>query len=180
MTISSAMSFEDAISATQSLLERREQTAIEDTEVEATVAELVATHNGARGFFVVYLTDSREFVETLNPIVASGLRNALEFTPALLVKNLAMSTVMEHIHRRDQNPDQAAQSAQVQRRTLALMKLLGFSYVKADVEGLWQALMTDTGTYAGFLKQRGYDAEHKAAIAQYLSTVYPEVMALKP
>jgi hypothetical protein len=177
MNISSAITFEEAITATQSLLDRRSQSAIEDPEVEATVAQLVATHNGARGFFVTYLTDPREWIDSLLSVVASALAQAPEIAPELLVKNLAMSTAMEITHRRSYNPDLAAQSAQVQQRTAALMNLLGFPYFKTEAEGLWQGVSAEAGSYVAFLKRWGYDAEQKMAIAQRLQATCPEVAA---
>jgi hypothetical protein len=178
--ITSDLTFVDAIALTQSLLEQRSQSVIEDAEVEASVAQLVATHNGARGFFVTYLTDSRELIDSLLPIVASALTQAPAIAPELLVKNLAMSTAMEITHRRNSNPDQAAQSAQVQQRTAALMNLLGFPYFKTEAEGLWQGVTTENGSYTAFLKRWGYDAEQKTAIAHSLQTVCPEVTAMTP
>jgi protein-disulfide isomerase-like protein with CxxC motif len=180
INISSAITFEEAIASAQSLLEQREQAVIEDAEFGAAVTELTATHHGARGFFVAYLTDSRELVDMLTPVVAAALQHSTEIPPELLVKNLAMSTAMEITHRRNQNPEQAAQSAQVQQRTAALMNLLGFPYFKADAEALWQAVTTEAGSYAAFLKRWGYDAEQKTAIAQSLQTVCPEVAAMTP
>jgi hypothetical protein len=178
MNISSAMSFEAAIAAAQSLLNQREQGGIEDAAFGAAVTELTATHNGARGFFVTYLTDSRGLVDTLIPVVAAALQHSTEIPPELLVKNLAMSTAMEITHRRSHNPEQAAQSAQVQQRTAALITLLGFPYVKAEAQGLWKSIATETGDYAAFLKRWGYDAEQKRAIAHSLQTVCPEVTAI--
>ncbi len=178
--IANAITFEDAIAFTQSLLDQREQATLQDVEFTAAVTELTATHNGARGFFVAYLTDSRELVDSLLPVVASALKQSPAIAPELLVKNLAMSTAMEITHRRNQNPDQAAQSAQVQQRTAALMDLLGFSYFKTEAEGLWQEVTTEAGSYAAFLKRWGYDAEQKTAIAQRLQAVCPEIAAALP
>jgi hypothetical protein len=178
--ISPDITFEEAIALTQSLLDQREQATLQDAEFEAAVTELTATHNGARGFFVAYLTDSRELIDSLLPVVASALQQSPAIAPELLVKNLAMSTAMEMTHRRNHNPDQAAQSAQVQQRTAVLMNLLGFPYFKADAESLWQAATTEAGSYTAFLKRWGYDAEQKTAIAQRLQAVCPEVAAVLP
>lgn len=178
--ITSDITFEDAIAFTQSLLDQREQATLQNAEFAAAVTELTTTHNGARGFFVSYLTDSRELIDSLLPVVASALKQSPAIAPELLVKNLAMSTAMEITHRRNQNSDQAVQSAQVQQRTAALMNLLGFSYFKTEAEGLWQGVTDEAGSYAAFLKRWGYDAEQKTAIAQRLQTVCPEVAAVSP
>jgi hypothetical protein len=176
--ITSDLTFEDAIALTQSLLQQREQATLQDAEFEAAVAQLVATHNGARGFFVTYLTDSRELIDSLLPVVASALVQAPAIAPELLVKNLAMSTAMEITHCRSSNPILAAQSAQVQQRTAALMTRLGFPYFKTEADGLWQGVTLEAGSYAAFLKKWGYDAEQREAIAQCLKAVCPEVEAV--
>jgi hypothetical protein len=178
--INSDITFEAAIALTQSLLQQRAQATLQDAEFEATVAQLVATHNGARGFFVTYLTDSRELINSLLPVVASALTQAPAIAPELLVKNLAMSTAMEITHRRNQNPDQAAQSARVQQRTAALMNLLGFPYFKTEAEGLWQGVTDEAGSYAAFLNKWGYDTEQKTAISQCLQAVCPEIAVVSP
>jgi hypothetical protein len=178
--ISPDITFEEAIALTQSLLDQREQATLQDAEFEAAATDLTATHNGARGFFVAYLTDSRELIDSLLPVVASALKQSPAIAPELLVKNLAMSTAMEITHRRNNSLDQAAQSAQVQKRTAALMNLLEFPYFKTDAESLWQAVTTEAGSYTAFLKRWGYDAEQKTAIAQRLQAVCPEVAAVLP
>jgi hypothetical protein len=178
--VSDSIPFEEAIALTQTLLSRAEQAAPDNAEVEATVTKLLATHNGARGFFVAYLTDSRAVVETLMAAVLPALQAAPAIASELLVKNLAMSTAMEITHRRNGDPHQAAQSAQVQRRTAALMEQLGFNYFKAEAEGLWQGVTTHVGPYTEFLKRWGYDPEQHQAIAHALQSVLPEVAAIAP
>jgi hypothetical protein len=173
--ISQAITFEEAINLTQSLLDQLEQSTLKASEFEEAVAKLIATHNGARGFFVAFLTDSRALIDTLIPTVIPALQSTPEIAPELLVKNLAMSTAMEITHHRNNNLDLAAQSAQVQCRTTALLEQLGFHYFKAEGEGLWQAVTENAGAYAAFLKRWGYDAEQKTAIAHQLQAVFPEV-----
>jgi hypothetical protein len=175
-----SITFEAAISLTQTLLNRVEQALLYPSEFGTTATQLLATPNGARGFFVTYLTDSRSLVETLMPAVLSALQTAPAIASELLVKNLAMSTAMEMTHRRNNSPDQAAQSAQVQRRTAALMEQLGFPYFQTEAEGLWQGVTTNAGPYAAFLKRWGYDPEQQQAIAQALQSVLPEVAATIP
>jgi hypothetical protein len=178
LEVPESITFEAAIALTQTLLNRAEQTALNSAEVETTATQLLATPNGARGFFVTYLTDSRPLVETLMPAVLQALQTAPAIASELLVKNLAMSTAMEMTHRRNNNPDLATQSAQVQRRTAALMEQLGFPYFQAEAEALWQGVTVNTGSYAPFLTRWGYDSEQQQAIAQALQSVLPEVAAI--
>ncbi len=178
MKVSDDITFDEAIFLTQSLLNQCEQATLQDSEFEAVVRALTATHNGARGFFVAYLTDSRELINSLLPVVASALQTSPAIAPELLVKNLAMSTAMEITHHRNHNPDQAAQSAQVQQRTAALMNQLGFPYFKAEAEGLWKGVTAEAGCYVAFLNRWGYDTEQRDAIAQHLQAICPNVAAV--
>lgn len=178
--IPSAITFEAAMTFTQSLLDQLEQSSLKVSEFESAAAKLLTTHPGARGFFVAYLTDSRALVDTLIPVVVSALQTTPEIAPELLIKNLAMSTAMEITHRRSNDLDLAAQSAQVQRRTAALIEQLGFDYVEAEAKGLWQGVTANAGAYTSFLKRWGYDAEQQSAIAQRLKFVCPEVGAIAP
>ncbi|WP_404787752.1 hypothetical protein [Altericista sp. CCNU0014] len=180
LEVPDSVTFEAAIALTQTLLDRAEQATPDPAEVETAVAKLLATHNGARGFFVAYLTDARALVEALVPAVLPALQTAPAAVSELLVKNLAMSAAMEIAHRRNNNPEQAAQSARVQRRTAALMEQLGFDYFKTDAEGLWQGIAANIGPYAAFLKRWGYDSEQQEAIAHQLRSVFPAVAATAP
>ena len=47
------MTFEDAIAYTENLLSRQD---LDDSQLESEIANLVQTANGARGFFVCFLT----------------------------------------------------------------------------------------------------------------------------
>ncbi|MCC3433131.1 MAG: hypothetical protein JGK08_25040, partial [Microcoleus sp. PH2017_04_SCI_O_A] len=54
---SESITFEGAIELTQSLLPQIEGSRLSEAQIEQAVASLVKTKNGARGFFVTYLTD---------------------------------------------------------------------------------------------------------------------------
>lgn len=173
--------FEAAIAFTQDLLTQQAQHAISDAEFGTTVTQLVATHNGARGFFVAYLTDTdHPNVDALMPVVVTALQPNGAIAAELLVKNLAMSTAMAITHTRNGHPELAQQSIQVQRRTAHLMRELGFAYCQPEAEALWHSLTRAEGTYATFLQKWGYDAEQQQAIAQQLQTVLPEVSHTAP
>ena len=91
---SESITFEGAIALTQSLLSEIEDDRLSQTEIEQAVASLVKTQNGARGFFVTYLTDDRPMADQPSPGVLDALREDPEIVAELLVKNLAMSAAM--------------------------------------------------------------------------------------
>jgi hypothetical protein len=169
--IPSNITFETAITLTQSLLDQLEQG--QSNDLSTWVTPLVTTQNGARGFFVAYLTDPRPFLDELYPALASALASAPDVVAELLVKNLAMSTAMEITHRRQDHPDLAQQSAQVYRRTAALIGHLNFESLTTEAQGLWQSIHTTNGPYTAFLQRWGYDAQQQQAIATSLAVAFP-------
>lgn len=160
------LSFEQAIALTQSLLEQLEQNTLSDTAFEETVAALVGTENGARGFFVTYLSDERPLVDHHIPSVAQALQAAPAVIAPLMVKNLAMSTAMALAHRRNHNESLAQGSDRVRSRTLQLIESLPLPELREQAQQLVVSIDTETGDYQPFLERWGYDPEQRQAIRQ--------------
>jgi hypothetical protein len=165
-----SLSFEEAIALTQGLM-----AAPPDPDaLQTAITELVQTDNGARGFFVTWLTGESPLADQPPGAVLAALKTAPERVAELLTKNLAMATAMELTHLRQQAPEQAAGSARVQQRTRHLIQLL-----QAELPGLTACLQalatsvtsTDAGQYQGFLQRWGYDLEQRQAIQAVLSQV---------
>jgi hypothetical protein len=167
-------SFEEAIAFTQQQLEQIEQD--KNTDLGTWVTPLVTTPNGARGFFVTYLTDPRPAMDELLPTVANALATSPDTVAELLIKNLAMSTAMEITHQRNDAPEQAAQSAQVQRRTAVLIRHLDIDALTQEAQALRQSLQGE-GSYSTFLQRWGYDTAQKQAIAASLTAAFPHLKA---
>jgi hypothetical protein len=170
------ITFEAAIALTQKLLDRLAQDRLAqeelpETSLKETVSKLVSTRNGARGFFVAYLTDGRPFADNPDPEIIEALKNHPEEVSELLVKNLAMSTAMAITHNRNAQPDQAQQSLQVSRRSADLIGLVGSDRITTEAQDLLQSATDSSGSYTTFLKKWGYDAEQKAAITSRLAAV---------
>lgn len=168
-----AISFEDAIALTQSLLAEIEQGSLSDPEIERTIAALAASENGARGFFVTYLTDPRSLADhpSSSSAVVEGLRSSPEIVSELLVKNLAMSTAMILTHTRNQNLDMAQGSERVQRRTTHLIQQTQLAQVQTKIHSLLESIASGAGQYQSFLERWRYDAAQKQAIAQALQSI---------
>jgi hypothetical protein len=166
-----SISFENAIALTQSLMSAIEQGNLSESDFASTIASLVASENGARGFFVTYLTDSRLLADQPAEEVVVALRSSPEIVSELLVKNLAMSTAMILAHTRSQNLDLAKGSERVQRRTTHLIKQTQLAQVHAKIHSLLESIALGAGQYQSFLDRWGYDAEQKQAIAQGLQRV---------
>jgi hypothetical protein len=172
------ITFEAAIALTQSLLNTLMQGPLEKSLKEL-VSKLLSTPNGARGFFVVYLTDARPFADNPDPEIIEALQRSPEEVSELLVKNLAMSTAMAITHTRNAQLDQAQQSLQVSRRSADLINRVGGDRLTAEAQDLWQGVTASSGSYITFLKKWGYDDEQKAAIASRLGDVFPTLIESK-
>ncbi len=151
-TIPEPLNFASAIAFTQELLSNKEPSASE-------IAQLVQTEDGARGFFVTYLTSDFAISEE----IIVGLRSHPEIVSELLVKNLAMSTAQELFHRRRQDENMASSSQQVQERTARLIELLNLDSVYKKLQQMIVSIDAD-GSYRAFLERWNYDTEQKQAI----------------
>lgn len=167
-TVPDELSFQTAISVSQSLLDEMEQGSLTESQIGQAIADLVASENGARGFFVTYLSDPRPLADQPTPTVLDALATSPSVVSPLLVKNLVMSTAMGITHRRNQNEDLAKGSDQVKARSLKLLQLLTFSELKQQAQELATSLETGTGNYQNFLERWQYDTEQRQAMLQAL------------
>lgn len=158
------ISFEDAIALTQSLLTQMEQGNLSDAEIEAAIAALVSNMNGARGFFVTYLSDERAIADQPSEAVMQALQTSPEIVSDLLVKNLAMSSAMAITHRRNGNEEMAQGSERVRSRTAHLIEKLQLAAVVEKAQKLHESASTGLGEYKAFLDRWGYDAEQRQVI----------------
>ena len=173
-TVPSDITFEQAIALTQSLLSRMATTNLQPSEIEAAIAELVKTENGARGFFVTYLTSELTLADNPSPEVVQALQSSPEIVAELLVKNLAMSAAMTLAHRRRQDEKMAQESERVRSRTAHLIQLVELPSLGELSQRLWESAATGEGSYKAFLQRWGYDAEQRQVICQAVAQVLPE------
>ena len=167
-TVPDSVTFEQAIALTQTLLADIEQQQLTEAAIGAAITALVSSRNGARGFFVAYLTgDSVLADQPCEPILAA-LRSPSAEVADLLVKNLAMSTAMIMTHTRNQDPDLAAGSARVQRRADRLIRWLQSPSVQARLQTFLSTLAAGDGADRAFLTRWGYDAEQRRSMQQAL------------
>lgn len=164
--VSDAVTFEQAIALTQALLDQWDQGALSESEIEATITALVRSENGARGFFVTYLSDERPLADSPTPAVTQALSVAPDVVSPLLVKNLAMSTAMAMTHRRNQNESLAQGSDRVQSRTTMLLQVLPLPQLRQQAQQLATSIETGTGEYQSFLQRWHYDDEQQWAMLQ--------------
>ena len=127
------------------------------------VAELVASRDGARGFFVVALAGDSPLMDRLPDPVALALRGAGAGVVDLTARNLAMSTAMVLHHQRASDAQQQAGSERVAARCHELLQLLEPGAVRDRLETLLAATAGD-GDDVAFLDRWGYDAEQRDAI----------------
>lgn len=165
-----AVTFERAIALTQNLLVQLEQ-GLPEPEIQSAITTLVSTENGARGFFVTYLTDDRPFADQPSDAIIKALQTSPAIVSELLVKNLAMSAGMAIAHRRNSNEDMAQGSDRVQRRTANLIQRVQLPEVAQKSAQLQASAETGVGEYQTFLERWGYDAEQRQQIAQVMGSI---------
>ncbi len=151
------------------------------------VGELVASRDGARGFFVVGLTGEAPLLDRLPEPLVAALRQAGPGVVDLTARNLAMSTAMVLHHRRSGDLEHQAGSERVQLRSTELLRQLEPVAVKQRLETLLAAAAapgetaepaaSDGGSDGSvtedrdFLDRWGYDAEQRHAIAAAIEAV---------
>jgi hypothetical protein len=165
-TVPENISFPEAIALTEEIL-ALDQPAPE--VLTAAVTALVGTINGARGFFVTFLTGENALADAptnppINPII-SALKTAPVAVADLMVKNLAMSTVMELVHTGNGDLEQAAGSRRVKTRSQALIPQLALPELQQNLQQLLDSTTGKGGQYQDFLDRQGYDDQQRQAIA---------------
>ena len=160
------MTFEEAIAYTEALLSRKD---LDESQLESEISALVQTANGARGFFVCFLTGEWQLADVPSNPIIKALQSAPDAIAELLVKNLAMSTAMAIFHRRTDNEEQSQGSDRVARRTAILIEKVELAEVYEIATQMRNSAISNDGNYVSFLERWGYDAEQKQAIANVLA-----------
>ena len=161
-----SISFENAIQQTQDLLTQIEF--LDANTITQKLTELVSTENGARGFFVTYLTSDLSYTEYPSLEVITALKTSPILVNELLVKNLAMSTAMVIYHRKQGDEENARGSERVQEKTGQLIKQLLSPELGEKLQQLATSLNREQGEYQAFLERWGYDDCQRQAIAKII------------
>ena len=165
------LSFPKAIADTNSLIAKIADNQLNDTEIESGVAFFVNTIEGARGFFVAYLTSELKVSDNPSLGIIKGLQSSPEIVSNLLVKNLAMCTAMGVFHSRQGDLTAASGSERVQRRTIDLIQKLNLDAITQKLQELAATIDNQSDIYQGFLESQKYDDEQKEAIKSVISMV---------
>jgi hypothetical protein len=163
------LTFEEALDHSQALLEALDGDNLTPEALQAQVTQLVVSKNGARGFFVTYLTRDSAGADRPSPELLCALASAPEIVGELLVKNLAMSSAMAVFHRRQGDESAAEGSLRVKGRTQHLIQALALPNTGDKIRQLQTSLRDGAGEYGDFLQRWGYDAEQKQAIQAALA-----------
>ncbi len=169
------MTFEEAIAHTQSLLSQLAAGELSQHQFSDAIAQLVKSENGARGFFVTYLSSEETLADNPSSDLIEALQKSPDTVAELLVKNLAMSAAMAVAHRRNGNEQMAQGSDRVRSRTARIIEQIALPQVRELAHQLHKSALTEEGTYKTFLNRWGYDAEQRQVICQTLEQVIPEI-----
>lgn len=168
VSIPDNLTFEQAIALTQSFMAEMQDNQRSEADLETVLSALVASENGARGFFVTYLTDEGTLPDQPSAAVIRALQSSPDVVSELLVKNLAMSAAMAIAHRRNQNETMAQGSDRVQRRTIDLIQKVQLPEVQEKAAQLRYSAATGQGEYQAFLERWSYDGEQRQVIQQQI------------
>ncbi len=163
------VSFPQAIALAEEILAL--PTTPDDAVQKRAIAALLQTSNGARGFFVSFLTGESPLADAPTAGIIRALRSAPAMVADLMAKNLAMSTAMQLTHQANGDPEQAAGSARVQARSRTLIAALQLPALQTELQQLLDSATTNTGEYQEFLARWGYDAEQRQAIQQVVAAI---------
>ena len=177
MSSSAEPTFQQAMEITAQWLALWEAGELSEEVLADRVGELVASRDGARGFFVVALAGESPLLDRLPEDLLLQLRRAGDLVVDLTARNLAMSTAMVLAHGRSGDSEQQAGSRRVQARATELLRHLEPQAVRARLETLLAAAGEGQGDGAAiaddraFLERWGYDSEQRQAIATAIEAV---------
>jgi hypothetical protein len=164
-TVPPNITFEQAMDLTQDLLVSNPSDAL----LESAITTLLQTQNGARGFFVVFLTGNSALADVPTPPLLRALRSNPDAIADLMVKNIAMPTAMALTHQRNGNDELAVSSNQTQVRSIHLVQQLNLSEITTLLRSMQSTIQNNNGDYQSFLDRWGYDLEQRSAIGQVLA-----------
>jgi len=171
MSAAAEPTFQQAMEITAQWLALWESGELSEEVMADRVAELVASRDGARGFFVVALAGTSPLLDRLPETLLVQLRRAGSLVVDLTARNLAMSTAMALAHGRNGDADQQAGSLRVQARATELLRHLEPEGVRQRLETLLAAARDGVGADVAFLARWGYDREQCQAIAEAIEAV---------
>lgn len=148
-----------------------DQDEISDEVMADRAGALVASRDGARGFFVVSLAGDSALMDRLPDALLIKLREAGDGVVDLTARNLAMSAAMAVHHRNNNDDEQAAGSERVNQRCSELLRQLDSQRVKDRLEILLEAANHSRGEDLAFLERWGYDEHQKQAIGEAVQAV---------
>ncbi len=169
LKVPESITFEEALTVSASLLAQMEGGKLTESQIQESIESLVRSENGARGFFVTYLTDDRTLADNPSDAVVNALQSSPEIAGELLVKNIAMSAGMSVTHRRNNNEQMAKSSERVTNRSAILVERANLDTVPEKLQKLRESAITGEGEYQDFLERWGYDAEQKQVIEKAIS-----------
>ena len=169
LTVPAKIKFDAAIDLTQSFLTQLNKNELTSGQILEFVSALIQTSNGARGFFVTYLTAKDPICDEPQPEIITAISAHPDIAADLLVKNIAMSTAQQLYHQRRSDSEMMSSSATVAARTTKIIKQLNLPQIQEMCRELVSTITTGAGSYTEFLTRWGYDDEQKQSIYRIVS-----------
>merc|ERR1712070_103537 len=189
-----APSFEDAVASAPALCDLLQEGSgqLSDADADA-LSNMLATSNGARGFFVNWLTgDEYDLADRQGAralITALATAQDAPMVSELMVMNVAMPAATAAAHRRNDDAENESRSQRTSKRAALIVRTLmpeKQPWLPPEYDGLFAATQAalagsdaradrseDEERWARFLQRWGYDEEQLQAILDALSTCGP-------
>lgn len=158
------ISFEEALDLTAQFIDQI--STLSEEEKMSIVSSLVMSENGARGFFVIFLTHDNSIVDQESTGIIQGLKTSPNIVSELLVKNVAMSTAMAITHQRNNDLQMSHKSQIVTNRSIKLIKELNMKEIQEKIKLLINTIKEGNGIYKNFIDKWGYDREQQDKIVE--------------
>lgn len=175
--MNSELTFDKAITLSNDLIQAVESGVLTEKEASIQLASIIASTNGARGFFVALLTGTSSLSENIPQSFIEVFKEQPEIICDLLTKNLVMSATMVVTHNRNGDEAMAANSRAVNVKTKQIIKRLNTDvmaeHLNAMEDAVAHSLKSDIdpspSRYAPFLVRWRYDAEQLQLAQKSLS-----------
>lgn len=141
MTEQKTSSFSEALQSSAQFLEALEGKHGDESDSLELLAEMLSTIEAARAFFVVLLTGQSSLADHPQPWIYEAFRRCPETVPALLAKNLVMSSATKLAHARNNSQSLVQESDKVRVRVQTLIRECEIDVVAERCRAMRQSIL---------------------------------------
>lgn len=163
------LTFDQAIMRSNDLIYAVDSGEISASDAVPQLDVILASSNGARGFFVALLTENYNLADKVPAEFIQSFSQHPEIVCDLLAKNLVMSSTMSVTHERNSDREMASKSRLVRDKTSRIISQLNTESMRKFIHLVNIAIdqrlarqIDESNQYAAFLARWNYDDEQLA------------------